>query len=108
MGNLLKRLSKTIDLDPEFKERILKAKARRDYLSHHYFRERAEEMMTRSGVDKMIVELEDDQALFGAVDKELNLATKAIREALGIQDEWLDAHFRKYLEQIERGEANRI
>jgi hypothetical protein len=47
------------------------------------------------------IHVQNNQALFGSVDKELYLATKPIREALGIQDEWLDAHFRKYLEQIE-------
>jgi len=104
MGNLLKRLSASLPINETLKENITKAKGRRDFLSHHFFREHSVNFVTRAGRDKMIAELEADRELFRSVDKELQEATKPVRQRLGIKDEWLQAHTAKIIERLERGE----
>jgi hypothetical protein len=54
LGNLIKRVEGLTALDEHLKERIRDAKKRRDFLSHHYFRERAQEFAGMNGRNKMI------------------------------------------------------
>lgn len=105
MGNLLKRLGNVATLTDETKGQIVEAKKRRDYLSHHFFRDHAANFMTRQGRDKMIAELEEDRELFHLVDVDLYKATKAVRDRLGVRDEWLKAQVEKTAQRITRGES---
>jgi hypothetical protein len=104
LGNLLKRLSASLAIDDALKEKITMAKQRRDFLSHHFFREHSISFMTRSGRDKMIAELEADRELFLSADEKLQKATQPIRQRLGIKDEWLQAQTDKIIAKVERGE----
>jgi hypothetical protein len=99
-GNLLKRLERSLNIPDELKKDIAYAKQRRDFLAHHFFRDRAEDILTRSGLDKMIDELIVDQGLFQHVDKCLQEATASLRSRLGIKDEMLEKYFQKILQRI--------
>jgi hypothetical protein len=82
------------------KEDIRQAKQRRDFLAHHFFRERAEQILTRKGLDAMIGELICDQDLFRRVDEGLQNATAQVRVKLSIKDEWLEKHIQHFLQQV--------
>lgn len=84
LGNLVKRVSVMPEFSDGLKERLKDAKTRRDFLSHHYFRERAVEFSSRGGRDKMIVELHNDGDLFEEVDRALYDELAPLREKLGM------------------------
>lgn len=104
MGNLLRRLEKVFSISEILNLKMLEAKKRRDFLTHHFFRERAEDILTRAGLDRMITELESDQALFKAVDDELGKVMAPRRQELGIKDEFIEENFERILEQIKQSE----
>lgn len=96
LGNLIKRVSALPELSDNLKERLRAAKKRRDFLGHHYFRERAVEFSNRAGRDKMIAELLNDGDMFEAIDRDLYAELAPIREKLGMGGE----KFQKYLAQF--------
>jgi hypothetical protein len=71
LGNLLKRVQTLAIMDDRLKALIADAKARRDFLAHHFFRERAVEFNKRDGRDKMIAELSAARLVFEEVDTTL-------------------------------------
>ncbi|MDP2348156.1 MAG: hypothetical protein Q8N34_10565 [Gammaproteobacteria bacterium] len=72
----------------------------RNYLSHHYFRERAEAFMRRDGRDQMIEELETYQMLFDDADERLTTALNPLREKYNLTDEHLKPYQDRYLEKF--------
>ncbi|MEN3950942.1 hypothetical protein [Iodidimonas sp. SYSU 1G8] len=96
LGNLIKRVSAMPELSDYIKERLRDAKRRRDFLSHHYFRERAVEFSNRTGRDKMIAELHNDGDIFLEIERDLYVELAPIREKLGMDGE----KFQKYLAQF--------
>jgi len=73
-GNLIKALQELVQMEPALTE-ILAAKARRNFLVHHFFRDRAELFATRHGRDKMVAEADEALTLF---DKSGNRALHQI------------------------------
>lgn len=96
LGNLIKRVSALPELSDGLKERLRDAKKRRDFLGHHYFRERAVEFSNRTGRDKMIAELHDDGEMFEAIDRDLYTELSPVRVKIGMTGE----KFQKYLAQF--------
>lgn len=92
LGNLIKRVSKLPDLSDGLKERLKEAKKRRDFLGHHYFRERAVEFANRAGRDKMISELHEDGEAFEALDRILHAELAPIRNKLGMTGKRFQEH----------------
>jgi hypothetical protein len=90
LGNLVKRLQKISVLDEKIRDRISEAKKLRDFLSHHYFRERAVDFMQSKGREKMIAELWEWADVFRQLDRDVHEAIRPLREAIGIRDEWLE------------------
>ena len=87
LGNLIKRVSVLPELSDDLKERFRDAKKRRDFLGHHYFRERAIDFSNRSGRDKMIAELNSDGEMFEAIDRDLYAELAPIRQKIGMNCE---------------------
>lgn len=96
LGNLIKRVSELPELSDDLKEKLRDAKKRRDFLGHHYFRERAVEFSNRIGRDKMIAELHNDGDMFEAIDRDLYAELAPVRVKLGMSGE----KFQKYLAQF--------
>lgn len=67
-----------------------RALEKRNWLAHHYFRERADEFVTDAGRLRMIEELEVMRQLFEDADDALDLFVKPVRERHGITDEWIE------------------
>jgi hypothetical protein len=93
-------MTRTISALPELsdglKERLRDAKKRRDFLWHHYFREKAAEFSNRTGRDKMIAELHNDGNMFEAIDRDLYAELAPVGVKLGMSGE----KFQKYLAQF--------
>lgn len=99
LGNLIKRVSALPDLSDDLKARLREAKKRRDFLSHHYFRERAVEFSSRAGRDKMIVELHETGNMFESLDREVYAALAAIRAKLGMTDKRFQHYLARFYDE---------
>lgn len=89
LGSLIRRLGELATVPLELENLLAQALDKRNWLSHHYFRERATEFFSVSGRDKMIAELEDAQSLFRAADTALETVVKPLRQRYGYSDEIL-------------------
>jgi len=105
LGNLIKRLGALIDVPEGMQGLLSRAKQRRDFIAHHFFRERAESFQTRRGRKKMLEELQADQQLFEEADRELEKLLRPHEEAIGINKEKLQAYVDQYMASIENEEA---
>jgi hypothetical protein len=105
MGNLMRRVEKFGGFDDPLKARIVDAKKRRDFLTHHYWRERSMDFATSAGRERMREELNADAEMFETLDHDIDAASAPLRAKLGIKDEMLDDHFHRIMERVKRGEA---
>jgi hypothetical protein len=103
-GNLIKRFSSTFSISQDLQAKIIQSKDKRDFLAHHYFRERAEKFANREGRDQMISELEEIRELFRGIDKEVELLVAPIFPQLGINYETVERYVVQHLEKARRGE----
>ena len=101
LGRLIRDLSASIAVSAELHGKLSQALTRRNWLTHHFFRERAAEFMSVRGRDSMIRELEEAQALFQAADELLDQTIKPMREKYGMTDERLEKFYTDYLSSIE-------
>lgn len=98
LGNLIKRVFELAEFEPELKLRIAEAKRLRDFLAHHFFRERAEAFATRSGRDQMIEELDRAHGIFEAADRDLGSFMGPFLSRSGVKDEKVHKHFEAYID----------
>ena len=104
MGNLMRRVEKFGAFDDALKGRIADAKKRRDFLTHHYWRERSIDFATSAGRERMREELNADAEMFQQLDHDIDAASAPLRTALGIKDEVLEDYNRKFMERVKRGD----
>src|SRR2546429_558212 len=91
MGTLNLRASERPEFDEALRKRMMDATLRRNFLAHDYCRSKAEAFMTKAGRDKMMIEeLPRDADTFEQLDKDVRLATKPVREKLGINEDALN------------------
>jgi hypothetical protein len=103
MGNIIRRVEKLPDFDEDLRKRIVAAKDRRDFLTHHYWRERSVKFAAPEGRKQMRDELNEDAEAFGRLDQDIQAAMKPTREKLGIDDKVLEAYFERMKEEIKFG-----
>lgn len=101
LGRLISGLKKVALVPADLETLLSTALKTRNFLAHHFFRERAEFFMSRDGRKKMIEELEKAQRLFEAADEELTEVAKPFREKYGLTDEKLNQFEQKYLNTFE-------
>ena len=94
-GNLIKRVQGLADMDASLKDLIAEAKERRDFVAHHFFRERSKGFASRRGRDKMIVELQSARDLFSAADRAATKFMEPRLNQLGMSNEIIQAHAAK-------------
>ncbi|WGJ15603.1 hypothetical protein QEV83_04860 [Methylocapsa sp. D3K7] len=99
LGNLVKRAQELAEMGTDLKAQIVEAKACRDFLAHHFFRERAVELCKRNGRDTMIAELVTARTIFDRVDQALTEFIEPYRKKLGISNELLTKHTARFLEE---------
>lgn len=103
MGNLIRRVSTFAAFDDEMKARIVAAKQKRDFLTHHYWRERSVEFSTSAGRGIMMEELQADMEMFRQLDRDIEATTKHIRESIGMDDKMVEAYVKRQMERISAG-----
>jgi hypothetical protein len=103
MGNLMRRVETFGRFDDALKARIADAKKRRDFLTHHYWRERSIDFATSAGRVRMREELNADAEVFAKLDRDIDAASAPLRANLGIKDEMLEDYYRKFMERVKRG-----
>ncbi len=100
LGTLIKRMQQLTTIPEGLKVQLGRAKERRNFLAHHFFRERAEEFMTRRGRDKMLAELGDDQKLFETVDEAVTEFVKPFWKSLGIGEKVIQGYVQRYMSSL--------
>lgn len=99
MGGLISRLRTSSKLAVTFDTDLSKAKELRNFLAHRYFRERAEEFISRIGRHSMLAELQEAQRLFERVDGELKTAANSLAQASGVALTNQEQRVAKYMAQ---------
>jgi hypothetical protein len=100
LGALLKHLKSEVALPPDLESTLTEALNRRNYLAHHYFREKAESFVTRSGRAQMLQELQADQQLFERADEQLEKALTPFRAKHGVTDSVYEAEYKRMCQQL--------
>jgi hypothetical protein len=104
LGNLLKRLGELVSLADDQKALLVRAKKRRDFIAHHFFRDRAAAFVSRKGRDEMLAELASDESLFEDADEIIQTIVDTQTASLGLPTAVLEFHARRYLDAIPREE----
>ena len=101
LGRLIRNLKSVASVPADLEGLLAKALKRRNFLTHHFFRERAEMFMSREGREKMIEDLKSAQQLFDAADERLTQVATPLREKYGLSDERLQPFMDEYFKKIE-------
>lgn len=97
MGNLILNFNKHVNVPDDFGLLLLEARNRRNFLAHHYFRERALDFVSVRGMNGMIIELDATRELFDRTDTALGDIFRPIREKFGITDEVIESYRREII-----------
>ncbi len=98
MGIMMKSLREVAEVPPELDILLHDALKKRNWLAHDYFRERAEEFMSKVGREQMLREVDECRDLFQAADERLESIVAPIRVKEGISDELLEREYRRMVE----------
>ncbi|GAB2902551.1 hypothetical protein GCM10027046_34640 [Uliginosibacterium flavum] len=96
LGRMIAALKSEIAIPVELESMLTEALKKRNWLAHHYFRDRSDEFLNERGREIMIEELKATQTLFSDADERLEAATKPLREKYGFTDERLEKYFDEY------------
>jgi hypothetical protein len=91
LGALINDLRHHISVDPELQGTLTTALKKRNWLAHHYFRQRSTTFMSDRGCTTMIAELESAQEIFRQADRALETVVKPFAAKVGVTDDRLDA-----------------
>jgi hypothetical protein len=90
LGRMIKAFREGSAVPPDLEGQLGRALEKRNWLTHHFFRERADEFLTHAGRLRMLEELEAARQLFDDADRALDSFVKPVRERNGITDEWIE------------------
>ena len=93
MGHLLRGLGSFSKLPPDLEDILIRALARRNWLAHDFFRDRATEFMSSKGRDQMLAELDESAVLFRSADDSLVKVMEPIMRNQGVTNEMLTESF---------------
>lgn len=89
LGKMIHNLKSVTEVAPELGSLLREALTRRNWLAHHYFRERAVEFMSDGGREEMLVELQDAHDLFEKAERRLDEIVEPLRRKYGLTEERL-------------------
>ena len=87
MGRLIRRLGERTAVPEDLESQLAGALNARNRLAHSFFRDYAEELLTRSGRDAMIADVDACRAGFEAADDALSSVVDPLRRQVGVSDE---------------------
>lgn len=99
LGGLLRKVRKRASFDASAEKFIGDALEKRNFLAHHYFRERAVDFLSPGGRMRMISELQDMQHCFQIADTVASSIAQAAGKLLGVTDEMLEQEMKKLVER---------
>ena len=103
LGKMIRSLKNVISIPHDLESLLAEALNKRNFLAHHYFKDRSTEFMTKLGRDKMILELQEARTLFEHADDKLDEVVRPLRERFGLTDEQFAKHFEEYKAAIQNG-----
>lgn len=87
LGELLKRLKMSLNIDPEFETLLQKAKEDRNYLVHNYFYENESKKTVPDGCASIIQEMWLYQATFKNAIERVEILNRKMLEKIGVSRE---------------------
>ena len=101
IGKLLTRMRKQVSVPPNLENTLHGARQKRNWLAHEYFWERAGELQTRRGRDKLIHELTEVSGFFSKVDARLVSIYERWGKKACISQETIDTNLSKLISENE-------
>ena len=95
LGPVLSAVRKVVSFDPAAETLLETTLLKRNYLTHHYFREHAVDMLSHDGRAKIISELQDICDVFRDVGALATVIARATRRLAGITDAIIEDEFRR-------------
>ena len=100
-GKLLKALKRTGEvLEQDFESKLAQSLEMRDWLVHHYLKNRCAHILSVAGRDQMISELIAADKLFTETDSQLETWLEPIRLRYGFTDEVLKTVYERYMAAV--------
>ena len=106
LGALIRSLRDLTVIPPELGDKLTQSLKLRNWLAHHFFRERAAEFASFSGRDSMIRELKAAQELFETTDDLLDSTIELVRTKYGFTDEKVAQIYTEFVSQINHNSDN--
>jgi len=103
LGKMIRGLKNVISVPQNLESLLAEALKKRNFLAHHYFKDRSTEFMTKIGRDKMILELQEARTLFEHADDKLEEVVRPLRVRFGLTDEQFAKHFEDYKTRMQNG-----
>ena len=92
LGQLVNDIGSIIEVNEEEKEQLKYALDKRNWLTHHYFWDRAVEFQSRDGRASMLSELQVAAEYFDTLDVIYTRRTREWGESVGITQQSIDEH----------------
>jgi hypothetical protein len=105
LGRMIKGFREGSDVPPDLEGLLGRALEKRNWLAHHYFRERADQFVTHAGRSRMLEELGVVRQLFEDADEALDSFVRPVRRRYGISDEWIE---RELLETLRATQSDAL
>lgn len=97
LGQMLRELGQHLAVPSSVEPVLRDALKKRNWLAHHYFRQRSVEFMNAKGRSAMLQELREATILFRAADDALSELTREVQLKLGIDDAAIEREMKELL-----------
>lgn len=99
LGMLIKHLAELTNVDAELQEKLTKVLETRNWLVHHYFKERAVKFISSSGRKEMIIELQGITNEIHDLDGLLVDTFRPVKAKYGMTDEVIEKYYQEMINQ---------
>lgn len=101
IGKLLKRLKQKIQVPPNLDRNLEEARKKRNWLAHDFFWDRAGELQTSRGREKLIAELDRLSDFFSKIDAHLTSSYEKWIKKAGIPQDVIEREYQKLVQENE-------
>jgi hypothetical protein len=102
LGRLLKEVRQQVTFDERAETILPEALNKRNFLAHHFFKERAAVWYATNGPERLVAELESIQTLMREADSHASAVSSRLGEHLGLTDDILEAAVQELKNEAER------
>jgi len=99
LGKMIRTLKTTFPITTELESKLAESLKLRNFLAHHYFKDRIHLFLSYEGREQMIRELSRAHEQFENTDSELEALIKPIREKHGFTDRVLQMAYDDFLNE---------